>query len=165
MSGHREGLGGGGAPQYGRTSQSSKKGPPPNRGADKPQERTREELQEGPSREDRRDKEAQATKALGSLGRTKGRPQRDRWAAGKGLKTEEKKEYKGSKGQAVVRASGRIDRGTRGPVQATGRSSIGQDTDQPGKEPSKESQEGSSSGSKDTSRDPEDERCSIDRKE
>ena len=91
LSGHKEGPGGGGAPQDRRTSQSSKEDPLPNRGAGKPQERTREELQEGPSREDRRDKEAQATKALGSGGEAKGRPQRDRRVAGKGLKTEEKK--------------------------------------------------------------------------
>ena len=62
----------------GRENQPELKGRlPPNREADKPQERTRKELKEGPSREDRRDKEAQATKALGSRGGAKGRPQRD----------------------------------------------------------------------------------------
>ena len=97
--------------------------------------------------------------------RSKGKASIDRRVAGKGLKTEEKKEYKGSEGQTEVRASGRVARGARGPIQATGRSSLGQDTDQPQKEPLKELKEGSSSSSADTSRDPEDERCSIDRKE
>ena len=89
MPGHREGLGGRGAPQDGRASQSIKEYPPPNRGADKPQERTQEKLQERLSREDRQDKEAQATKAIKSGGGAKGRPQRDRLAAGKGLETKE----------------------------------------------------------------------------
>ena len=41
LSGHSKGPGSGGTPQDERTIKSSKEGPPPNRGADKPQERTR----------------------------------------------------------------------------------------------------------------------------
>ena len=138
---------------------------PPNRGANKPQEGTREELQEGPSREDRRDKGAQATKALKSGVGAKGRPQRDRRAAGKGLETKEEEEYHGSEGPAEVRASGRIAQEAWGPVQTTGRSSPGQGIDKPGREPSKELQEGYSSSSTATSGDKEDRQRSIDPKD
>ena len=66
------------------------------------------ELQEGTEREDRRDKEAQATQARRSGGGAKGRPQRDYRAAGTGLETKEEGEHKESEGQAEVRGSRRV---------------------------------------------------------
>ena len=78
------------------------------------------------------------------------------------METKDKEKYNGSEGQAEVRASGRVAREAKGPVQAAGRSPLGQDIDQPRKEPSKKSQEGSFSSFTATSKAQEDEKGSID---
>ena len=79
------------------------------------------ELQEGTSREDRQDKEAQATQARRSGGGAKGRPQRDHRAAGTGLEVKEEGEYKESEGQAKLRGRGRVAQEVGGPRQTGGR--------------------------------------------
>ena len=82
------------------------------------------EVQNGTLREDRRHKKAQETQARRSGGGAKGRPQRDRWASGKGLEKKEEEEYNRSDGQAEIKASGRVAREARGPSQTTGRSPL-----------------------------------------